>query len=469
MKIIHRDNKTCDNVYAISQFFAWKAFSEINVLIIILITMIGCTSDNGEKSDSGVRPSHVEIKQENGIYQFYVNNKSFDVKGVGYGSRNGSYLKILSESGGNTIRTWSARNGQTLLDSAAKYNIMVAMGLGMGQQLHGFDYDDKGAVAAQFERIKKEVLEFKDHPNILCWVAGNELNLLFDSEGNRIMVNPKTYAAVGKVVDFIHEVDPHHPVTTTFAEVRKDHIDIALAQCPQLDFLSLQVYTDLGNITELVEQADITMPYAITEFGPRGHWEMPATEWGREIEETSTVKALGITERMHIGFTNNNSGLCLGGFAFLWGQKQERTPTWYGTFLRSGEATERVDELANFWSGKYPKNRAPKVDSIKLNDKLAVESIYLRPDETYKAKAFSYDPDGDELDFEWIILREVKERSQGGAREKESESEKFTIISEQDGNLTFKAPENEGEYRLLVYVYDGKDKAGYANIPFYVN
>jgi hypothetical protein len=438
------------------------------VLVLLLSVLLRCSSYTDKTGDESSSPSHVEIRKTNGEFQFYVNDQPFEVKGVGYGSRDGSTLDILSQSGGNTIRTWGTRNGKQLLDSAAKYDIMVAMGIGMGQQLHGFDYEDEKAVSAQFERIKKEVLEFKDHPNILCWVAGNELNLFFDEEGNRIMVNPKTYAAVGEVANFIHEVDPDHPVTTTFAEVRKDHIDIALKQCPQIDFLSLQVYTDLENIPELINNAEITMPYAITEFGPRGHWEMPSTEWGREIEETSTVKAAGITERMHIGFTNNKSGLCLGGFAFLWGNKQERTPTWYGTFLKSGEATERVDELANFWSGKYPENQAPKVDSFKLDNKYAAESIYLHPGDTYSATAFSYDPNGDELSYEWIMLKEVKARSQGGAREKEPEPENFEVLDEQAGSLMFIAPEKEGDYRLYAYVYDGKNKAGYANIPFYV-
>jgi len=438
------------------------------VMALMLPVLLRCSSGtekNGSQNDS---PSHVEIRKTDGKFQFYVNDQPFKVNGVGYGARDGSTLDILSQSGGNTIRTWGTRNGKMLLDSAAKYDIMIAMGIGMGQQLHGFDYEDGEAVAEQFERIKKEVLEFKDHPNILCWVVGNELNLLFDEQGNRIMVNPKTYAAVGQVADFIHDVDPNHPVTTTFAEVRKDHIDIALEQCPQIDFLSLQVYTDLENIPELVTDAEIAMPYAITEFGPKGHWEMPSTEWGREIEETSTVKAAGITERMHIGFTNNKSGLCLGGFAFLWGQKQERTPTWYGTFLKSGEATERVDELANFWSDKYPDNQAPKVDSFKLDNKFAMDNIYLIPGEPYTATAFSYDPDGDALDFEWIILKEVQERSQGGAREREAESVNLQVVEKVDQNLTFVAPDQEGDYRLYVYVYDGNNKAGYANAPFYV-
>ena len=445
-----------------------KAMRKFYLLAATLFVMVACTSGNKQKDGKMDTPSHVEIRQANGVYQFYVNNVPFNMNGVGYGYRDGAKLDILAQSGGNAIRTWSTRNAEELLDSAAKYDIMVALGIGMGQQLHGFDYDDEEAVSQQFDRVKKEVQKYKGHPNVLCWVVGNELNLFFDEQGNRAMVNPKTYAAVAQVTDYIHQIDPHHPVTTAFAGVTKDHIDAALEQCPQIDFLSLQVYSELEDIPELIEKAQIKMPYAVTEFGPRGHWEMPSTEWGREIEETSTVKALGITERMHKGLTDNDSGLCLGGFAFLWGQKQERTPTWYGTFLKSGEATERVDELAKYWSGEYPENRAPKVDSMKLNGKYAVENIYLRPGEKYSAKVYSDDPDGDEVSYEWIMLKEVKERSQGGARENEPEALDFIRIEEKDGALSFMAPQIEGDYRLFVYVRDKKNKAGYANIPFFV-
>ena len=60
------------------------------------------------------------------------------------------------------------------------------MGLFMGQELHGFDYNDTSAVGKQFRAIRKEIDTYKNHPNILCWVAGNELNL---SAGKGVPVN----------------------------------------------------------------------------------------------------------------------------------------------------------------------------------------------------------------------------------------------------------------------------------------
>ena len=41
---------------------------------------------------------------------------------------------------------------------------------------------------------------------------------------------------------------------------------------------------------------------------------------------------------------------CLGSFAFLWGHKQEKTETWYGLMLPSGEWTERVGVLGELWT-----------------------------------------------------------------------------------------------------------------------
>ena len=405
--------------------------------------------------------SNVEIKAVDGKYNFYVNGEKFELKGAG-----GYYnMGLLHRSGGNTIRTWTSDNGQQVLDTAHKYNIMVAMGLSMGQELHKFDYNDTAAVGKQFRRNIAAVNTYKNHPNLLCWVVGNELN---NSPVEGIPVNPKVYDAVKDIVDYIHREDPNHPVTTAIAGTSKEVIKVVMKRCPDLDFISLQVYEGLGIMPQLVKAAGITKPYAITEYGPTGHWAVPKTEWGREIEETSAVKASGIYERIQKGIVSDTTGLCMGGYVFRWGWKQERTPTWYSIIIKSGEATAVLDELTRYWTGKYPENRAPKVDSLKMDGKNAIDNIYIKPGVPSMAKVFASDPENDPLTFKWVIMKEVKVRSRGGAKEIEPDSISFKRLSDVSGELRFVSPAEQGEYRLFSYVFDGKNKVGTANVPFCV-
>ncbi|NQU85516.1 MAG: hypothetical protein HQ541_07125 [Mariniphaga sp.] len=438
-----------------------KTYIKRTLILTFAVLLFASCNQQQKNKDPLQTPSRVEIKAIDGNYSFYINGELFELKGVGGGGN----LAMLHNAGGNSIRTWSSNNGEQLLDTAYKYNIMVAMGLGMGQELHNFDYNDTAAVGKQYRRNIAAVEKYKNHPNLLCWVIGNELNL---SPNRGTPVNPKVYDAVKDIVDYIHFKDPNHPTTTAFAGVGKEPIQVALEHCPNLDFISLQVYGSLIRMTDMVRAAEITKPFAITEYGPIGHWEMPRTEWGREIEETSAAKASGLYDRIQKAIVSDPTGLCLGGYAFLWGQKQERTPTWYGMFLKSGEATAIVDELTRYWTGEYPENRAPKVDSLRLDSKNAVDNIYVISGVPCVAKVFASDPNGDLLDFQWVISKEVVERSQGGAREKEPESITLEKLSDIDGELKFIPPGEKGGYRLFCYVFDGKNKVGTANVPFYV-
>ena len=438
-----------------------KNYLKFSTILTFTLLLLASCNQTKKNADPLITPCKVKIKAVNGKYHFFVNNKLFEIKGVN-GARN---VALLYKSGGTSFRAGGDTNSKSVLDTAYKYHMMVAMNLSLRQELQGFNYDDTAAVARQLAGIKKIVDTYKNHPNVLCWVAGNELNLS-PNRGNP--VNPKVYDALKDVVDYIHKTDPNHPVTTTFAGVSKPAIDVALEHCPNLDFVSLQVYGSLGSIPGMAKEAGITKPYVITEFGPRGHWEGPLTEWGREIEETSAVKAIGIAERIQKGIVNDSSGLNLGGYAFLWGQKQERTPTWYGMFIKSGEATASVDELAKYWSGKYPEIRAPRVDSLKVADKNAVDNIYLKPGTTYPVKVYASDTNGFPLSYKWVILKEVNVRSQGGGREIEPDSVHIVILSDANGELVFKAPKDTGEYRIFSYAYNGKNKVGTANVPFFV-
>jgi len=412
--------------------------------------------------------SKVEIKKVDGKYDFYVNDEIFQVKGAGLDVNNGKNFKALKEAGANCFRTWRTEHAEMELDSAMKYNLKIAMGIDMMKELHDFDYTDDAAIQKQFEEIKAKIQKYKDHPALLCWVVGNELNLLFNEDGSLKMVNPKVYEAVCDIADYIHDVDPNHPVTTTFAGgAIEPHIKSALGKCPRLDFMSYQVYNDLVNLSAQEEKNKIDRPYLVTEFGPKGHWEMPATKWGREIEENSTQKAEGLRERMRIGLQSDKTGRNMGGFAFVWGQKQERTPTWYGIFNKDGRATAVLDELTLFWSGKYPNDRAPAVKDMVLNGKQKTDNVSLTPGKVYKAKLEANDPEGEKLTYMWTMMGEVKEKSDGGAYEAEPEEIKIDVIKQSDGTLEFKAPSQKGQYRIFAYVYD-KTKVGNANIPFLV-
>ncbi|WNJ19052.1 glycoside hydrolase family 2 TIM barrel-domain containing protein [Pontibacter sp. G13] len=442
--------------------FLLRSYSRWTILPLICVALFGCEFPKGEISRK------VEIKQVDGQYDFYVNGQKFEIKGAGLDFNSGQDFQALATAGANTFRTWSTDHAEMELDSASKYNLKIAMGLEMDKELHGFDYEDTEAVQAQLERLKQEVLKYKDHPALLCWVVGNELNLLIREDGSLGVVNPKAYDALNEIVQFIHEVDPHHPVTTTFAAgARLDHIQVALERCPSLDFLSYQVYNELATLPQQEMANGLDIPYVVSEFGPKGHWEMPATAWGREIEENSTQKADGLKARIQQGLESDTTGRNMGGFAFIWGQKQERTPTWYGIFNKDGRPTAVLDELTKYWTGSYPVNRAPVIQSMTLNVQESSASISLTPRQVCAIRVKSFDYEKDKLTFQWRLMQEVETRSLGGAHEKEPEYLEIEVLEEENGFLKFRAPATSGEYRLFCYLYDA-EKVANANIPFLV-
>ena len=42
---------------------------------------------------------------------------------------------------------------------------------------HGFDYNDPVVVQQQLNDVRQQVIALKDHPALLIWGIGNELNL----------------------------------------------------------------------------------------------------------------------------------------------------------------------------------------------------------------------------------------------------------------------------------------------------
>lgn len=428
-------------------------------LFPVLFILIFSSCQTGRKSTKDV-PVKVTLEKESYGYQLYLNGTPYFVKGAGLGNRDPA---SVYEHGGNTIRTWHTghdlSDGLQLLDTAHKYGLMVVMGLDIARERHGFNYSDTDAVKAQLEYAKGEVMKYKDHPALLAWGIGNELNLRYS--------NTKVWDAVNEISEMIKELDTNHLTTTMLAGSDPDVVRAVAEQCPSLDYLSFQHYGSILKLPGSIAESGYEGAYMVTEWGVTGHWEVPQTAWNRPIEENSHVKAMSIKNRYEKVIAAD-AHHCIGSFIFLWGQKQERTPTWYGLFLQSGEKTESVDVMEYLWTGNWPENRAPQLKDFYINGLTAYDNIYLSVAEEFEAKVVVTDPENDPLTYKWEIMTEVPltQLSDGGDFEPQQ-----AIIFSRNSNesaMLISTPDNPGEYRLFVYVFDGNHSAATANIPFYV-
>ncbi|GAB5524798.1 MAG: glycoside hydrolase family 2 TIM barrel-domain containing protein [Roseivirga sp.] len=420
---------------------------------------MACSDKEQSNEEPGITKATIE-KGADG-YQLMLDGEPFFIQGAGleFGS-----IPKLAAHGANSFRTWRTDNGQrsgkAVLDDAQKYGLKVTMGIDVGRERLGFDYDDEAAVKAQLERIRKEVMELKDHPALIIWGIGNELN--HHSE------NPKVWDAVNEISKMIHEIDPNHLTTTSLAGMNKKYVDLIAERAPDIDILSVQMYAEVEILPRLLKESGWEGPLMVTEWGATGYWEVGNTEWGAPFENNSSVKADFYLKRYNEAIMTQREQ-CIGSYVFLWGQKQERTPTWFGMFMPDGRETESIDMMHYAWNGEWPENRTPRINDFTLESKIATDNIKLTAGKTYSAKIDVTDPENDPLTYRWEIMKESQTNATGGDAEEVPAKIEGLISSEPGANVEFLAPKEEGAYRLFIYVDDPNDHTAHANIPFYVN
>src|ERR1019366_5996380 len=102
------------------------------------------------------------------------------------------------------------------LGMKVNYNLTTFSGGGSGANLSAAD-------KAKRELLKKEILEFKDHPALLSWYLADEP----DGQG----ISP---AALEEEYQEVHQLDPYHPVLMVFntkdlAPKYRNGLDVAMA------------------------------------------------------------------------------------------------------------------------------------------------------------------------------------------------------------------------------------------------
>lgn len=404
----------------------------------------------------------VSIDQlDNGDYQLIADKKPYVVNGVG-GTK---HLEILKELGGNTIRTWGIEEleqkieGKLLLDYAESIGIKVVVGLWLGHERHGFDYNKYEQLMKQRDDIRRAVKKYRNHPALLIWGLGNEMEGPQGS-ANEIII----WEELNQLAKIIKKEDSDHPIMTIVAGIGGDKVSRIKEHYPEIDILGVNAYASAAGVSEGLLSQGWDKPFMLTEFGPLGHWEVAKAPWGAPIEPTSQNKASDYYVTHKRTMTESN-GQCIGSFAFLWDFKQEMTETWYGMFLKTGERLGSVDAMSYAWTGSFPENRAPKLLSIDSPAYLQ----YIEAGSEQKASVTVTDPEGDPLKYRWVVIAETSDSRVGGDAEKAPpEFPKLTRMSK-GSEINFTAPSKSGPYRLFVFVTDSSNGAATANFPFYVN
>ena len=374
--------------------------------------------------------------------------RPYFVKGAG----GETHLDKLAARGANSIRTWSTDGLAKTLDDAAKLGLTVSAGIWLEPECSWFSYSNAGHCAKQAERVRQQIVDFRDHPALLAWGLGNE------AEGDG--ANTGYWQQLERLALLVKELDPAHPTFTAVAGLSAEKAKGLNTHTPHLDYVGVNTYGGLFGLRASLIRIGWTRPWLVTEWGPQGFWERPRSRSGAPLEQTSNEKAA----MMRRGYEDviAKGGACLGSYAFVWGWKFEATATWFGLLTHDGETTEPVDVLEEKWSGNKPADLAPKIRGL-----TGVPADAVAAGTTFKARADAMDPEGDPIVWRWSVLPE-KTQHDAGKHPKMPDSIDGAIIATEADHASIKAPARAGVYRLYVWITDGKGHAATGNAPFEV-
>lgn len=430
-------------------------------IIIALVTAIAVVQRAKSQQPDSKKASVVTISKTQSGNDLLRNGEPYFIKGAG-GMRN---LELLAAVGGNSIRTWRPDNVRSVLDRGDELGLSVTIGIWLAHERHGFDYSDSERVARQFEAARQAVRTHKDHPALLMWAVGNEM----EGRGR----NAKVWRAVNDIARMIKQEDPNHPTMTVIAGASPTKIEAINEHCPDIDIIGVNAYGDLSDLPQQMKERGMTRPYIITEFGPFGWWQVKKTSWGEELEPTSTEKAATYLKSYKAAVAAQK-GWCFGSYAFLWGDKQEHTRTWFGMFLPEGQRTAAIDAISYCWTGDWPKNRCPEIEQIRIVEAsskslgdAAGEAIYP-PGAKLVCEVKVRDIEGDAVRVRWELRSASTDKRSGGDPEIAPPDHPDAIVSTEQNRVVLKLPATPGPYRLFAYAYDTLDGAATTNLPILV-
>ncbi len=444
-------------------------FDKIILAIFVSMLFISCSkhddglNDNKKPADTIPTnvPAKVYIESNNGKWQIMRNGEPFFIKGASAGALTESDYKNMQQYGGNSIRLYGFSNTtRSLLDMASKYGLTVMLGIWFVPE-EMFDYSDTKATSAKIEEVRTQVRLYRNHPALLAWGIGNEVVGENSSDA--------MFRFMNDVSIMLHQEDSNHITSIVACGITTKLANKIATQIPDLDFVGVNYYAGIPTIYPEIHASKLKKPYVVTEWGVNGPWEVGLTQWGCPIEDCSRLKANLFRDR-YKSYISAYEGTCIGSYAFLWGDKDEGSPTWFGLFC-NGNAVEQVDELSKAWTGSYPINRAPSILSSKLNGSANKYNTVLTKSSENLYTQKILDLEGDTMNVEYIVQ---PYNSTEGLISDNSHTMKYIpgmIYEETTTSCKLKFTEgmDEKAYKLYVIVKDTKGRTATEVFPFRVS
>ena len=257
--------------------------------------------------------------------QLFVNDTLFTVKGVCYSptpvgeyhtydwsSDPDNYTKdfaLLRAMGCNTIRIYKPPTQIEAMDTAYLNGIYVIMSYPISWSANVSD-------PATRDNIKNGFLDmvntWKDHPAVLMWNLGNEMNAHVSSPSD-------WYSLVNECAQDAHNVDTNHPVTAACQDVAggiEGQIASFDSSVPDMDIWSVQLYrgNSFGGLFASFASRS-SKPLLLTEFGCDAYNGTTGTE--DQDAQSAYLDSQWTQIKNNLSSTDANN-VSIGGCVFEW-------------------------------------------------------------------------------------------------------------------------------------------------------
>jgi hypothetical protein len=146
-----------------------------------------------------------------------------------------------------------------------------------------------------------------------------------------------------------------------------------------------------------------------------------------------------------------------------------------------------IDALQYTWTGKWPAERSPVINTITINNRRSTDNIYLQPGSPFTAGITTGSSDTTGMYVTCQLQRDELEVAELYSKANYKQEKNYNYLSDslalpvsyetvnQKGiasrriNIHLQAPADPGPYRLFIYLHNRNNRVATANACFYVH